>query len=588
MRLLIGTLCKRLQSDDYLFVAAIDIGTTYSGYAFSSRDNYKENPTEIITKTWNASSGNLESLKTSTCVLFDEEKKFHSFGFAAEDKFMQLASENKHKEWFFVHRFKMELYNKKTLDENLFIKSENGESLPALTVFSAVISYLKNKMMEDMMLKNLNVHDYGLRWVITVPAIWTDSSKSFMRRCAIEAGIAKERLTIALEPEAAAIYTNFSSIRRTFASSSISCRKGIKYLVCDAGGGTVDITVHEMIDDEGHVRELYKASGGDWGGTKVDQEVKKFYEKIVGKDVMEKFKERNMEGALELARDFETKKRAFKPNSEKKVLLKFPLSLQDIYEDLNNGNTIENDILKKNVNNDVQIRRDKIVVSADVFGSFFTPSLVSICNHISKIFENPDVRDVKIILLVGGYAESEILTSELEKKFPDQKLVIPKEPGLSVLKGAVIFGHEPELIQERKAKYTYGIECSTVFCEGKHREDYKKEVDGVVYCARVFDRHVKIGSSLTVGKYQSTRTYSKQANALAQNMYVYASSQENPKYVTDDGCFLLGSTKLEFEGGKTMGASVIEAQMSFSGTEIEVTLTCKTTGRVTKVHLENK
>ena len=34
-------------------------------------------------------------------------------------------------------------------------------------------------------------------------------------------------------------------------------------------GGTVDITVHEVLDD-GNVRELYKANGGPWGGKSVN------------------------------------------------------------------------------------------------------------------------------------------------------------------------------------------------------------------------------------------------------------------------------------------------------------------------------
>jgi hypothetical protein len=33
--------------DDYLFVAAIDIGRTYTGYAFSSRDDFKKDPLKI-------------------------------------------------------------------------------------------------------------------------------------------------------------------------------------------------------------------------------------------------------------------------------------------------------------------------------------------------------------------------------------------------------------------------------------------------------------------------------------------------------------------------------------------------------------
>lgn len=36
-------------------------------------------------------------------------------------------------------------------------------------------------------------------------------------------------------------------------------------MVVDCGGGTVDITVHEMESRQGNLIELYKASGGPYG-----------------------------------------------------------------------------------------------------------------------------------------------------------------------------------------------------------------------------------------------------------------------------------------------------------------------------------
>ena len=42
------------------------------------------------------------------------------------------------------------------------------------------------------------------------------------------------------------------------------------FLFISLKGGTVDVTVHEMLE-YGRVRELYKATGGAWGGTKVDE-----------------------------------------------------------------------------------------------------------------------------------------------------------------------------------------------------------------------------------------------------------------------------------------------------------------------------
>ena len=36
-------------------------------------------------------------------------------------------------------------------------------------------------------------------------------------------------------------------------------------MVVDCGGGTVDITVHEMEAKKGNLKEIYKASGGPYG-----------------------------------------------------------------------------------------------------------------------------------------------------------------------------------------------------------------------------------------------------------------------------------------------------------------------------------
>lgn len=46
-------------------------------------------------------------------------------------------------------------------------------------------------------------------------------------------------------------------------------------------GGTVDITIHEVVDHE-KLKELNYASGGAWGGTCVDKAFEMFLRKIVG------------------------------------------------------------------------------------------------------------------------------------------------------------------------------------------------------------------------------------------------------------------------------------------------------------------
>jgi hypothetical protein len=55
------------------------------------------------------------------------------------------------------------------------------------------------------------------------------------------------------------------------------------YYLFISKGGTVDITVHEVVNDK-ELRELHRASGGAWGGTKVDDAFEIFLGNLLGKD----------------------------------------------------------------------------------------------------------------------------------------------------------------------------------------------------------------------------------------------------------------------------------------------------------------
>ena len=75
-------------SDPCVLVAAIDFGTTFSGYAFS----FKAKPNEVkMNKNWGAELG-CESYKVPTCVMTNPGGSFHSFGYTAEREYSQLNS----------------------------------------------------------------------------------------------------------------------------------------------------------------------------------------------------------------------------------------------------------------------------------------------------------------------------------------------------------------------------------------------------------------------------------------------------------------------------------------------------------------
>lgn len=57
---------------------------------------------------------------------------------------------------------------------------------------------------------------------------------------------------------------------------------GDRYVVVDCGGGTVDLTVHQIRMPEGHLKELYKASGES---RLLSKHIKKYDYKIPHKEV---------------------------------------------------------------------------------------------------------------------------------------------------------------------------------------------------------------------------------------------------------------------------------------------------------------
>lgn len=98
---------------EYLIVGAIDFGTTYSGYAFSTKHDFLTDPRNIrniYLKHWVDLTSAMMFYKTSTCILFTGENIFDNFGFEAEAKYLDLILDNDHKNWYFFKRFKISLY----------------------------------------------------------------------------------------------------------------------------------------------------------------------------------------------------------------------------------------------------------------------------------------------------------------------------------------------------------------------------------------------------------------------------------------------------------------------------------------------
>lgn len=59
----------------------------------------------------------------------------------------------------------------------------------------------------------------------------------------------------------------------------------------------------------------------------------------------------------------------------------------------------------------------------------------------------PEVRGVRFLFLVGGFAESPMLQKAVQRSLGRRsRIIIPHNVGLTILKGAVLFGLDPTVV----------------------------------------------------------------------------------------------------------------------------------------------
>lgn len=399
-----------------LFVVAIDFGTTYSGYAYCSMHDYKQDPPKVFANNYWPYGGQGFSEKTPTCLLLTPEREFCAFGYEAEDQYNSLASKKQHKDFYFFRRFKMKLHNENELSDDLKIDDELGKQLPAIEVFSKSIKYLKDHFTSFFNRTGKDIKDDEIRWILTVPSIWSDSAKFFMRRAAVKAGIRGRQLKIALEPEAASIFCQHLKTERSASDGLATSPTGTEYMVIDIGGGTADITVHKKLKD-GKLEEVLKASGGPWGGTEVDQLFISLLINIVGSRVWGEFRREFTEEYLDMMREFEVAKRKVDAGDTKDatgigttVNIKIPAHLHSTCKSLNKESLM--DILTSGnfpYSSKINITADKFMFDKDIIKTLFMKVINHIIKHVQTILNTPKAKNVSLIIHTGGFAESPLV-----------------------------------------------------------------------------------------------------------------------------------------------------------------------------------
>lgn len=572
---------------------AIDFGTTYSGFGFAEANVLGESGIQVF-RGWGRGQG-FSFYKTPTCVLLSPDGNFNKFGHAAVEAYAKHLAKGDNKDFIYFERFKLVLYNTKDLSKDTSMMASNGAVVKALDLFSVCLAYLGDKAMECINASGQRAKTYescDVQWVVTVPAIWEPTAKEFMREAAYKAGLASpddpDQLLIALEPEAASFYCRTLQMKDFLGETGDeSVNDGLaSYVVIDNGGGTLDITVHE-IQEDGTIREIHCPAGGQLGGMHVDREFQRMLMTVFGEDFINKFRRDFPNDWQKIMNDFEIQKRAEEGVDNDEVSIVLPFNFVNAYSRLIGSDDDINERLKAHYkNNEVNVSNGYLNLSLEVISGFFEPVVQKTADVIRSLLGQMEHANVNTMFLVGGFSQALPLRRAITQAFPDKRVLTPRDAELAIIKGAVMFAQAPDLLTTRVMAKTYGIDINEAFDSNKHPEDKKSDICGVSYCEDVFDVLVKEDEQVQVGEKRSFFFSPVHPEQTTASLRFFSTRNKNVQFVTDPGVMAENVAFQIVSPDVSKGLRRnIELNVYFGGTEIKVTATDVTSGSSAKAAL---
>ena len=401
-----------------------------------------------------------------------------------------------------------------------------------------------------------------------------------------------DKLTLALEPEAAAIYCQTLPLRHlAYQSLMNGPLQSDRYVVIDIGGGTVDVTVHRHDQGKG-VRVITPPAGNACGGTMVNREFSMFLQEIV-EDTEKpgfarfigsgnRFEQMAVLNQL-LSINFEEQKVHFGESASGKdesltgddLAIKLPKKFTQFYgiDKIKAGIAALND-------DRVELEDDSIYIAPSKFATFFEPAVQGILTCIEDVLTELK-EEVDTVYLVGGFGGCkytyEKIASMMKTKFSQSQIVVPKDHKIAVAQGAVKYRLKPDVIHSRVMDASYGTETAPKFSPIRHDHRYAGlDHTGTPRVKDVYLKYVEKGEQMSSDEVVTCELIPLNNSAETMTIPIYSSFEKGVKYTsTPDGnpnpaIRKIGEVivKIPNPNNRPREERQVELTMDFSHTEI--------------------
>ncbi|KAK6543446.1 hypothetical protein TWF694_000193 [Orbilia ellipsospora] len=451
-------------------IVAVDFGTTYSGVAFCHSHQQELNDIEVIT-SW---AGNGIAPKVPTDIRYLPLRE-PLWGAEASLAYGRRQASNSS---IVYSRFKLLLdlgggsstYGKTPQlqqNDDCIVLPRNKS---AVNVCTDYLRCLYSCLMEMHLRKRLpdTLEVTPIRFIFTVPAIWDHKAQEMTRYAAIKAGFGSrdgDRLSLVSEPEAAAMFVIQAMHDRSFRGTAIQSVSSIKineaFVICDAGGGTVDLISYrvERLTPKLALKEAVVGTGGKCGSSYIDEAFISLLRQRVGADEFDdetKWTQKDIGRGSTLMETFDSIKKGFGLSTTEQWYIKLPVPVDDNEEEGILDNELE-------------------LTKADM-ESLFEPVVKDIIylveQQVKVVRAKKEVQHFSKIFLVGGFGESQYLFRRLDEwarsQTPPLFVVNPPKSWSAIVRGAVLQALQP-VVRSRHLRQHYGFACNQEFDPVHHR-----------------------------------------------------------------------------------------------------------------------
>ncbi|KAG2203811.1 hypothetical protein INT47_012744 [Mucor saturninus] len=482
------------ENDAYDFIVGIDFGTSFSGSSYVQLKNKNGKPVdtkEIKTiKTGWPGGRILGSRKTPTLSMYDKNMRLNYWSQEAE------IMVNRRQDLKLLGNFKLflcpeslENFHGHTVDleerkrqEGFAEERTTKNEVDTVKVIADYLIKFKNHIAEYILTKEMGenfgffnrgklLKKYKMRFVIAVPAMWNLPARDAMAQAAIEAGLIEknepDQLFIISEPEAAALFC-MKSMTEYFEKENEEL-DDTNFIVCDAGGGIVDLATFnlQLNKEDGDtpttkpiICQIGDSIGDICGSTCIDLRFKKYlleFYKSVGVDINKE--NVPLDGVM----------KSFVINYKSS----FSSNLQDdTYYHINLPEdrvlNFTGDSTYTMINENKTLKMKNQDMKEKIFDPIVDRIIYLMDDQLNQAKKGG--RDIKAILMVGGFSQSKYLQQRIKDQYKGVcHVIVPVEGDTAVSHGAVFYALYPRTISKNIVGKSIGLEVQAPFSQRKDK-----------------------------------------------------------------------------------------------------------------------